>query len=110
MSDYNQKFRSIQRKFLNSIDVRVARMREALELFASGKTTDRSKLHLLIHDFTGNAAMLELHEIALEARKALNIFEGSEEAQNQEATGWIEEIGGSLDRVVILKEKHEALK
>lgn len=80
-SAYDKRLGEVRKRFVGSLHERLGAIAEETRKpdDASARETQLEKVHRLLHDLVGNAAMLELHDIQNEIQPALTLVENRHE-------------------------------
>lgn len=78
---YDERLAEVRKRFVRSINTRLDDIAEETRKpnDASAPETQLEKVHRLLHDMVGNAAMLELHEFQNKIQPALTLVESRHE-------------------------------
>ncbi|MBU2959182.1 Hpt domain-containing protein [Paracoccus sp. 1_MG-2023] len=80
-SSYDERLGEVRKRFVGSLHERLDTIAEETRKpdDASARETQLEKVHRLLHDLVGNAAMLELHDVQNEIQPALTLVESRHE-------------------------------
>ena len=106
MTEYAEKVLQIRQRFLASLGERLAGIEAAISKVEDGTPGAEDDLHLVLHDLTGNAAMLGLDEITVEARRGLDVLESGRLDATSDAALALSEIRASVIRLHDLQKEH----